>query len=78
MKNILLYFAVTTICLISYFFMGDKETYVASNHIHGFAIIVPLLILLNVKKLNIYASLFIYCILLWHIIDVTCELFKLK
>ena len=77
MKSILLYFAVTFISFIAYFTM-EKKTYSASWRIHIFAVLFPLLIFLNVKKLNIYASLFIYTILLWHIIDISAEYFQLK
>jgi hypothetical protein len=77
MKNTLLYFSVTVLIFISYFFM-EKQNYVASWRVHTFAIITPLLILMNIKKLNIYASLFIYSILLWHIVDVTSDYFNQK
>lgn len=77
MKNILLYFSVSAIVFISYFFM-EKQNYVASWRVHTFAVLVPLLILTNVKKLNIYASLFIYTILLWHVVDITADYFQQK
>uniref|UniRef100_A0A6C0D5Q5 Uncharacterized protein n=1 Tax=viral metagenome TaxID=1070528 RepID=A0A6C0D5Q5_9ZZZZ len=77
MKNILLYFSVSVIVFISYFFM-EKQNYVASWRVHIFAVLAPLLILTNAKKLNIYASLFIYTILLWHIIDVSADYFQQK
>jgi hypothetical protein len=70
MKNIILYFIATVIVFISYFYM-EKQNYHASWRVHTFAVIAPILILMNVKKLNIYASLFIYTILLWHIVDIS-------
>jgi hypothetical protein len=77
MKSMLLYFAVTFLVFISYFFM-EKQHYIASWRVHTFAIIVSLLILTNVKKLNIYASLFIYSIFLWHAVDVASDYFNQK
>lgn len=77
MKNILQYFLVSIIIFVSYLFAG-KEQYKATLTVHLFAIIGPILILLNDKKLNIYTSLFIYSLLLWHIIDISAEYLKQK
>ena len=77
MKNILQYFLLSIFVFVSYLFVG-KEQYKANLTVHLFAIIGPILILLNDKKLNIYTSLFLYILLLWHIIDISAEYLKQK
>jgi hypothetical protein len=77
MKNILQYFLVTIVVIISYFFVG-KENYKATLPVHLYALVFPILILMTDKKLNIYTSLFLYSLLLWHIIDISAEYLKQK
>ena len=77
MKNILLYFSVTVLTLIAYIYM-ERDKYNASWRVHIFAILVSLFILFYTKKLNIYAALFIYSIMLWHLFDFSAEYFYLK
>ena len=76
--NRFLYYIVITFIVIASYFGLEHTTYVASWRVHLFAILLPSLILLNVKNLNLYASLFIYTILMWHIVDVSVELFDKK
>jgi len=77
MKNILQYFLVTIVVIISYLFVG-KEQYKATLPVHLYALVFPILILMTDKKLNIYTSLFLYSLLLWHIIDISAEYLKQK
>jgi hypothetical protein len=76
-KNLIYYLTIFFIVIISYFGI-ERPLYKASWRVHIFAILFPILILMYVKKLNLYVSLFIYTLLIWHLVDVSVELIGMK
>jgi hypothetical protein len=74
--NIYFYLIVTITVLISYY-ISEEKTYRASWRVHLIGILSPLL-LLTTQTINPYAALFIYSILLWHLVDLTTVIYKNK
>ena len=74
--NIYTYILITVCVLIGYI-TSEYKSYRASWRVHLFAFAFPLFLLLT-QKLNSYSILFIYTILIWHIVDLTYVIYNNK